>query len=319
MANLPEPKQQMLAELNRHDPTLAGRKVLVVDDDVRNIFALTSVLEGHNMKVLHAENGQQGIDLLKATPDIDAVLMDIMMPEMDGYEAIAAIRQLDEFKELPIIALTAKAMKADRDRCLEVGASDYISKPLDLDQLFFLVACLALSPSGEERSRETLGKRDSDDNLKRRSKFCWLMTAQLICWRWMPFCKRPTGTSQGASGDDALRYLLDCEVAVILLDVYMPGIDGLQTAELIRSRERSKDTPIIFLTADAMAIDILAADTGWAPLITSSNRSSQRSCVQRSLFLSSCSRRPARSNGRHSCCTKKTCSSKMRIWRGSTY
>jgi CheY-like chemotaxis protein len=89
--------------------------------------------------VIHAENGQQGIDLLKATPDIDAVLMDIMMPEMDGYEAIAAIRKLDEFKELPIIALTAKAMKADRDRCLEVGASDYISKPLDLDQLFSLL------------------------------------------------------------------------------------------------------------------------------------------------------------------------------------
>ncbi|HXM35834.1 MAG TPA: response regulator, partial [Pyrinomonadaceae bacterium] len=138
-ANLPEPKQQMLAQLNRHDPTLAGRKVLIVDDDVRNIFALTSVLEGHDMEVLHAENGQQGIDLLRATPGIHAVLMDIMMPEMDGYEAIAAIRQLDEFKDLPIIALTAKAMKADRDRCLEVGASDYISKPLDLDQLFSLL------------------------------------------------------------------------------------------------------------------------------------------------------------------------------------
>ena len=91
------------------------------------------------MEVVHAENGQQGIDLLQATPGIDAVLMDIMMPEMDGYEAISAIRQLDEFKDLPIIALTAKAMKVDRDRCLEVGASDYISKPLDIDQLFSLL------------------------------------------------------------------------------------------------------------------------------------------------------------------------------------
>src|SRR4030095_8948625 len=129
----------MLAQLHRSDPVLAGRKVLIVDDDVRNIFALTSALEAHNIEVVHAENGQEGIDLLKSEPNIEAVLMDIMMPEMDGYEAITAIRRMEEFKQLPIIALTAKAMKADRDRCLEVGASDYISKPLDIDQLFSLL------------------------------------------------------------------------------------------------------------------------------------------------------------------------------------
>jgi CheY-like chemotaxis protein len=138
-ANLPEPKRRMIEQLTRKDPVLAGRKVLIVDDDVRNIFALTSALEAYNMNVVHAENGQQGIDLLKATPGIEAVLMDIMMPEMDGYEAISAIRDMDEFKQLPIIALTAKAMKADRDHCLEVGASDYISKPLDMDQLLSLL------------------------------------------------------------------------------------------------------------------------------------------------------------------------------------
>jgi CheY-like chemotaxis protein/signal transduction histidine kinase/HAMP domain-containing protein len=138
-ANLPEPKRRMLEKFHRTDPVLAGRKVLVVDDDVRNIFALTSALEAHRMEVVHAENGQEGIDLLKATPDIEAVLMDIMMPEMDGYEAITAIRQMEEFRHLPIIALTAKAMKADRDHCLEVGASDYISKPLDIDQLLSLL------------------------------------------------------------------------------------------------------------------------------------------------------------------------------------
>jgi len=138
-ANLPEPKRRMLEKFHRTDPVLAGRKVLVVDDDVRNIFALTSALEAHRMEVVHAENGQEGIDLLKATPDIEAVLMDIMMPEMDGYEAITAIRHMEEFKHLPIIALTAKAMKADRDHCLEVGASDYISKPLDIDQLLSLL------------------------------------------------------------------------------------------------------------------------------------------------------------------------------------
>ncbi len=138
-ANLPEPKRKMLEQLNRRDPVLANRKVLIVDDDVRNIFALTSALESYNMKVVHAENGQKGIELLKATPGVEAVLMDIMMPEMDGYEAIAAIRKMDNFQALPIIALTAKAMKADRDHCLEVGASDYISKPLDIDQLFSLL------------------------------------------------------------------------------------------------------------------------------------------------------------------------------------
>jgi hypothetical protein len=138
-ADLPEPKRRMLEKYHRTDPVLAGRKVLVVDDDVRNIFALTSALEAHNMEVLHAENGQEGIDLLQATPGVEAVLMDIMMPEMDGYEAITAIRQMEEFKQLPIIALTAKAMKADRDHCLEVGASDYISKPLDIDQLLSLL------------------------------------------------------------------------------------------------------------------------------------------------------------------------------------
>jgi hypothetical protein len=138
-ANLPEPKRRILEQLHRRDPVLAGRKVLIVDDDVRNIFALTSALESHNMAVVHAENGREGIELLKESPDIEVVLMDIMMPGMDGYEAIREIRQISRFKELPIIALTAKAMKADRDRCIEAGASDYISKPLDLDQLLSLL------------------------------------------------------------------------------------------------------------------------------------------------------------------------------------
>jgi CheY-like chemotaxis protein len=136
----------MLEKFHRNDPVLAGRKVLVVDDDVRNIFALTSALEAHNMEVIHAENGQEGIDLLKSSPGVEAVLMDIMMPEMDGYEAITAIRQMEEFKQLPIIALTAKAMKADRDHCLEVGASDYISKPLDIDQLLSLLRVWLYKP-----------------------------------------------------------------------------------------------------------------------------------------------------------------------------
>jgi CheY-like chemotaxis protein len=108
---------------------------LVVDDDVRNIFALTSALEAHCMQVVHAENGQEGIDLLQATPDIEAVLMDIMMPEMDGYQTIEQIRKNPAFRRLPIIALTAKAMKGDREKCLEAGASDYLAKPVNTEQL----------------------------------------------------------------------------------------------------------------------------------------------------------------------------------------
>ncbi len=149
-ADLPETKRRMLERFHRSDPVLAGRKVLIVDDDVRNIFALTSALEAHKMEVIHAENGQEGLDLLRSTPGVDAVLMDIMMPEMDGYEAITAIRQMDEFKQLPVIALTAKAMKADRDHCLQVGASDYISKPLDIDQLLSLLRVWLYQQDDEE-------------------------------------------------------------------------------------------------------------------------------------------------------------------------
>jgi HAMP domain-containing protein/signal transduction histidine kinase/DNA-binding response OmpR family regulator len=135
-ADLTESQKEILNSMRSSDSTLAGKKVLVVDDDVRNIFALTTVLEQHNLNVLHAENGKAGIEALLKTPDIDAVLMDIMMPEMDGYETTRAIRQIEDFRSLPIIALTAKAMKGDRAKCIEAGASDYITKPVDLDQLF---------------------------------------------------------------------------------------------------------------------------------------------------------------------------------------
>ena len=116
-----------------------GKKVLIVDDDVRNIFALTTVLEGNGMDVVFAENGRAAIDVLRENPSVDLVLMDIMMPEMDGYETMRAIREMPEFAQLPIIALTAKAMKGDREKCIEAGASDYITKPVDTDQLLSLM------------------------------------------------------------------------------------------------------------------------------------------------------------------------------------
>jgi HAMP domain-containing protein/CheY-like chemotaxis protein/signal transduction histidine kinase len=138
-ANLPEPKRRVIEQLRKVDDTLAGRKVLIVDDDVRNIFALTTALERYGIQSVYAENGKDGIALLKTTPEIDAVLMDVMMPEMDGYETMQAIRKIGKFKKLPIIALTAKAMKGDREKCIEAGASDYVAKPVDTDQLLSLL------------------------------------------------------------------------------------------------------------------------------------------------------------------------------------
>jgi HAMP domain-containing protein/CheY-like chemotaxis protein/signal transduction histidine kinase len=138
-ANLPEPKRQMLEQLYQTDSTLAGKKVLIVDDDMRNIFALTSMLERHQMEIVFAENGREGIAQLQNTPDIHIVLMDVMMPEMDGYETMQAIRKMPQFAALPMIALTAKAMKGDREKCIEAGASDYITKPVDTEQLLSLL------------------------------------------------------------------------------------------------------------------------------------------------------------------------------------
>jgi HAMP domain-containing protein/signal transduction histidine kinase/CheY-like chemotaxis protein len=123
----------------RQVPELRGAKVLIVDDDIRNIFSLTSVLESYGMGVLHAERGKDGIDILERTPDIKAALIDIMMPEMDGYETMQQIRARPQLADLPLIAVTAKAMKGDRQKCLDAGASDYIAKPVDIELLLALL------------------------------------------------------------------------------------------------------------------------------------------------------------------------------------
>jgi CheY-like chemotaxis protein len=135
VADLPQEKQKMLDRLHRSDDALVGKKVLVVDDDMRNIFALSSVLERRGMAVLTAGTGREAITMLESTPDVAIVLMDIMMPEMDGYATMQVIRQNPSFRRLPIIALTAKAMKGDREKCLEAGASEYLAKPVNTEQL----------------------------------------------------------------------------------------------------------------------------------------------------------------------------------------
>jgi HAMP domain-containing protein/signal transduction histidine kinase/CheY-like chemotaxis protein len=139
VANLNDTQKNMIKRVNVADPRLSGRKVLVIDDDIRNIFALTSILERQQMQVVYAENGRDGIDLLKRNAGIDGVLMDIMMPGMDGYQAMQEIRQISKFKSIPIIAVTAKAMKGDRQKCIEAGASDYITKPVETEQLLSLL------------------------------------------------------------------------------------------------------------------------------------------------------------------------------------
>jgi CheY-like chemotaxis protein len=136
VGDLPPEKRRVLERLHGSDDDLVGRRVLLVDDDARNIFALSSVLERRGMSVLTATNGSEAIAAVEERPDVSIVLMDIMMPGMDGYETIQAIRQNPAYRRLPIVALTAKAMKGDREKCLEAGASDYLAKPVDTEQLF---------------------------------------------------------------------------------------------------------------------------------------------------------------------------------------
>ncbi|MDZ7740614.1 MAG: response regulator [Bacteroidota bacterium] len=136
---MPRNKQEMLKGIQEKENILKGRKILIVDDDMRNVFALTSVLENQGMKTIVGKNGREGIEKLKQNPDTSLVLMDIMMPEMDGYEAMEEIRKDDQFKNLPIIALTAKAMKEDRAKCIAAGANDYVAKPINSDKLISLL------------------------------------------------------------------------------------------------------------------------------------------------------------------------------------
>ncbi|MEQ9007404.1 MAG: response regulator, partial [Ekhidna sp.] len=137
--NLPPQKQEIITSLYDKDKVFQGKKVLVVDDDMRNVFALSKVLTERGFEIIKGDTGKAALEQLKHHSDVDIVLMDIMMPEMDGYECMQEIRKQKKFKELPIISLTAKAMKDDRQKCIDAGASDYISKPVDVDRLLSLM------------------------------------------------------------------------------------------------------------------------------------------------------------------------------------
>jgi len=138
-ARLPKEKQQIIRKLHQTDQVLKQKTVLIVDDDIRNIYSLTNVLEAEGLNCVVAENGREALQVLEDNAGIDIVLMDIMMPEMDGYDATKAIRAVEKFRKLPIIALTAKAMKGDREKCLSAGMSDYITKPVNIEQLLSLM------------------------------------------------------------------------------------------------------------------------------------------------------------------------------------
>jgi CheY-like chemotaxis protein len=138
-SEMPESKRKILQQLHNKEEMLKGKNVLIVDDDMRNVFALSSLLEEKGIKVIAARNGKDGLEKLSMNPNIDLVLMDIMMPEMDGYEAMQKIRKEKQYKRLPIIALTAKAMKEDREKCIAAGANDYLAKPVDTEKLLSLL------------------------------------------------------------------------------------------------------------------------------------------------------------------------------------
>jgi CheY-like chemotaxis protein len=136
---MPEARKSGIQKLHETEAILRDKKILIVDDDIRNIFAMTSLLERYGMQILSAETGKLALEKLQSIPDIHVVLTDIMMPDMDGYDTMRAIRKFARFRTLPVIALTAKAMKGDREKCIDAGASDYIAKPVDSAELLSML------------------------------------------------------------------------------------------------------------------------------------------------------------------------------------
>jgi CheY-like chemotaxis protein/signal transduction histidine kinase len=254
--SLSERQKQVLADTHV-DPMLSGRRVLVVDDDVRNIFALSSVLEQRGLKILHAENGRAGIELLKATKDVDIVLMDIMMPEMDGYETMRAIRKIPEFQTLPIIALTAKAMKGDREKCLRAGASDYVAKPVDLDLLFSVMRVwmardvdnrfehgAAALPNWMIEPETTL--EDDRNNIQPGDQVLLIVEDDVTFAQVMVDATRERGLKAVAAlrGAAALALARSIKPAAITLDVRLPDMSGWIVLDHLKHAPETRHIPV---------------------------------------------------------------------------
>ena len=239
VTDLPADKQRMLQLLHSSDEDLVGKTVLLVDDDARNIFALSSVLERRGMKVLTATTGNEAIAHLEDQSDLAIVLMDIMMPEMDGYQTIAKIRENAAYRRLPIIALTAKAMKGDREKCLEAGASDYLAKPVNTDQLLFGAANVAPSL----RRMRLMLQHDKVNVLLVDDQPAKLLAYETVLH------ELGENLIKASSAREALQTLLKTDVAILLIDVCMPELDGFQLAAMIREHPRFQQTAIIFVSA----------------------------------------------------------------------
>jgi two-component system chemotaxis sensor kinase CheA len=261
----PVPSADQRPVLGRNESPIAGVKVLVVDDDIRNIFAMTALLERGHADVRVVESGADALTSLQGAPDVDLVLMDIMMPVMDGYDTIRAIRAMDRFKTLPVIAITGKAMAGERQRCLDAGATDYVPKPVDTAELFAVLrpwlptTANAVDPSvlpeepraeradpPQERSRVN-GFEDSpidgvkilvvDDDFRN----IFAMTALLE--------RGHADVLVAESGAEAIAMLDRLpDIDVVLMDIMMPVMDGYDAIRAIRMIDRHKDLPIIAVT-----------------------------------------------------------------------
>ncbi|HTU43545.1 MAG TPA: HAMP domain-containing protein [Bryobacteraceae bacterium] len=259
---LSEEQKRVLEEVRATDPRLAGRKVLVIDDDVRNIFALTSVLEQRGMKVLHAENGRAGIEMLRSNQDVDIVLVDVMMPEMDGYETSRAIRQIPEFRTLPIVALTAKAMKGDREKCLKAGASDYVAKPVDLDHLF---SVMRVWMTREEDLRFEQGAvampnwltehtpvvEDDRELIQPGDRVLLIVEDDVTFGRILADLARKHGLKAliALRGTSAIAMARDYRPGAISLDVKLPDMSGWTVLDYLKHDPVTRHIPVYVISA----------------------------------------------------------------------
>ena len=290
VGQLPDDKRQMLLDLHESDQVLAGKKVLIVDDDMRNIFALSTVLEEHDMEIVSADNGRDAIRILQTEPDIDIVLMDIMMPEMDGMETMREIRKIPQ-PEGP----------ADRRR----DRQGHEGRPREVHRGRGLGLPVQAGGHRADAGRAAGVAAPVDDrNCDSSRRACRCMDRQptktnilivddlpekLLVYQAILEELGQDLVVTAHSGEEALKQVLQHDFAVILLDVNMPGMDGFETAALIRKRKRSAHTPIIFVTAFADEVRMARGLRPRGGRLHSRRRSCRRSCGPRSRCSSICS------------------------------